>query len=253
MACVDTRVDPSHCGGCGTACSLPNTSVEFCAASTCRVGDCAAGFSDCDGLDPNGCEAPTTSDPLNCGGCGIRCGASEVCTAGVCRAPRRAFVTSVAYDGNLGGLTGADARCQARADAAGLGGTWMAWISTTAGSPSTRFTRSSAPYVRIDGATLATNWADLTDGTLATTLTVSETGGAGALANTFCGGATPGQQVVWSATQANGTFASSVCADFTSTSGGAMWGNRTNTDSYWSSWCSGGTCSWVAPIYCFEQ
>jgi hypothetical protein len=43
---------------------------------------------------------------------------------------KRVFVTSVSYDGNLGGLSGADAKCQARANAAGLGGTWKAIISS---------------------------------------------------------------------------------------------------------------------------
>jgi hypothetical protein len=44
---------------------------------------------------------------------------------------KRVFVTSVSYNGNLGGLSGADAKCQARADAAGLGGTWKAIISNS--------------------------------------------------------------------------------------------------------------------------
>ncbi len=43
--------------------------------------------------------------------------------------PNVAFVTSVAYPGNLGGIAGADAKCQSRADAAGLPGTFKAWIS----------------------------------------------------------------------------------------------------------------------------
>jgi hypothetical protein len=42
---------------------------------------------------------------------------------------KKVFVTSTTYNGNLGGLTGADAKCQARADAAALGGTWKAILS----------------------------------------------------------------------------------------------------------------------------
>lgn len=45
------------------------------------------------------------------------------------KAYARAFVTSTKYDGNLGGIAGADAKCQARADAVSLGGTWKAIIS----------------------------------------------------------------------------------------------------------------------------
>ena len=36
------------------------------------------------------------------------------------QSPNIVFVTSIAYDGNLGGLVGADQKCQARAEAAGL-------------------------------------------------------------------------------------------------------------------------------------
>jgi len=36
----------------------------------------------------------------------------------------RVFVTSETYDGNLGGIAGADSKCQALADAAGLDGIW---------------------------------------------------------------------------------------------------------------------------------
>lgn len=40
------------------------------------------------------------------------------------------FVTSQEYDGDLGGLAGGDAKCQAAADAAGLPGDYQAWLST---------------------------------------------------------------------------------------------------------------------------
>ena len=38
------------------------------------------------------------------------------------------FVTSIGYTGNLGGETGADAKCQARANVANLDGTFKAWL-----------------------------------------------------------------------------------------------------------------------------
>src|SRR5690242_2782849 len=74
------------------------------------------------------------------------------------------FVTSTLQTGNLGGLTGADMICQARAAAGGLRGIFKAWLSDTTASPSTRFTRSKKPYVLLDGTVIANNWADLTDG-----------------------------------------------------------------------------------------
>lgn len=51
-------------------------------------------------------------------------------------APGKVFVTSTTYNGNLGGITGAtgaNAKCQARATAAGLPNpdSYMAWLSDT--------------------------------------------------------------------------------------------------------------------------
>jgi hypothetical protein len=43
---------------------------------------------------------------------------------------KRVFVTSVTFSGNLGGVTGADAKCATAAEAQTLGGTWKAWISS---------------------------------------------------------------------------------------------------------------------------
>ena len=47
-------------------------------------------------------------------------------------ATKRAFVTNANYAGNLGGLAGADAKCQSQAATAGLGGTWKALLSDPA-------------------------------------------------------------------------------------------------------------------------
>lgn len=51
------------------------------------------------------------------------------------------FVTRTTYTGDLGGLTGADGLCSAAANAASLGGTWRAWLSTTVGTPINAFDR----------------------------------------------------------------------------------------------------------------
>ena len=48
---------------------------------------------------------------------------------GGCTRTKRIFTTSTTYNGNLGGIAGADTKCQTRADAAGLGGTWKAIVS----------------------------------------------------------------------------------------------------------------------------
>ena len=78
------------------------------------------------------------------------------------------FVTSETYTGALGGLDGADALCQERANDAGWPGTFKAWLSDRDTSVSQRFDRVfyGTPFVRTDGVRVANDWADLTDGTL---------------------------------------------------------------------------------------
>lgn len=78
----------------------------------------------------------------------------------------RVFVTSTTYDGNLGGLPGADAKCQTRADTVNLGGSWKAWISDTTTSVESRFVHSSGQYKLLNDQVIANNWADLVDGVI---------------------------------------------------------------------------------------
>ncbi|MEZ4406047.1 MAG: hypothetical protein R3A52_06195 [Polyangiales bacterium] len=84
---VATATDAMHCGGCGRACALPNTETR-CAASTCVVTGCAAGYGDCDGFAANGCETNTATSAAHCGACMNACptpaGGAAVCAAGAC-------------------------------------------------------------------------------------------------------------------------------------------------------------------------
>jgi hypothetical protein len=70
---------------------------------------------------------------------------------------KRVFVTSTTYNGNLGGLAGADAKCQVRADAANLGGTWKAIISGDAESARSRIGYNWYMLVNMHGEPLAHN------------------------------------------------------------------------------------------------
>jgi hypothetical protein len=91
--------------------------------------------------------------------------------------PSGVFVSSQKYDGDLGGLSGADARCQALADEAGLTGRWIAWLGDGVDGPATRFFQSETRgYQRVDGTVIANNWTDLVDGTLAAPIDRDETG-----------------------------------------------------------------------------
>jgi hypothetical protein len=87
--CYDTATDPDNCGGCGVSCRLDNASV-VCLRGECRVGDCLAGFADCDGVPVNGCETRTSDNDTHCGGCGVACTAAPNATAS-CREGACAF------------------------------------------------------------------------------------------------------------------------------------------------------------------
>ncbi len=87
------------------------------------------------------------------------------------------FTTSTFHQGNLNGLAGADAICNARAAEASLPGIYMAWLADQTGSPSTRFVQSTVPYVLTDGATVANSYIALvTDGTLLHAIDRDESG-----------------------------------------------------------------------------
>ena len=74
---------------------------------------------------------------------------------------KRVFVTSESYATDLGGLVGADARCQKLADAAKLAGTYKAWLSDSTTSAKTRLSHAAVPYRLVDGTFVAANWDEL--------------------------------------------------------------------------------------------
>ncbi len=92
-------------------------------------------------LDPPACALNTAE---HCGACGYACNPGMACVEGACE--RAVFATSEVFDGNLGGLEGAHAKCQRLATAAGLAHEFKAWISDHDTGPLDTFTRSPAAY-----------------------------------------------------------------------------------------------------------
>jgi len=96
--------------------------------------------------------------------------------------PKTVFLTSMTYDGNLGGLAGADAKCQQLADLSPKvpNGTYKAWLSAPVSgiyeSPSSRFTRSLTPYVLVDGTKVADNWTSLVNIGIENDIIIDENG-----------------------------------------------------------------------------
>ncbi len=91
------------------------------------------------------------------------------------------FVTSARYPGALGGIVGADARCADAAKASKLdrvqGASFVAWISIDNNAATTRLVHGTARYVLVGGGTIANDFVDLVDGTLAAPIDRDENGG----------------------------------------------------------------------------
>jgi hypothetical protein len=159
------------------------------------------------------------------------------------------FVTSTLHNGNLGGLAGADRICQARADAAGLPGTFKAWLSDSTQAARARLTHAAVPYVLVEGTQVAAHWADLVDGTRAAPIQRNEKGDP----ETCCG--------VWTGTSAAGTAISPQCLDWTYESHCTLRechgtiGDMNDTTSFWSRkhFDAVVTCFIHQHLYCFEQ
>jgi hypothetical protein len=181
------------------------------------------------------------------------------CVAGTCgQDSKRVFVTSVLYNGNLGGLDGADMKCQTLAMAAGLPGTYRAWLSDFDHSPSTRFSKAGGPYILVDGSIIANNWTALVSGSaLRRAIDLTDTGGAPPATGKTCGNV---NRSVWTNTRDDGTLAnpSYTCSDWTSSTGTASWWGRSDHQSSWTLACSGGNsaeigCGSTSSLYCFQQ
>lgn len=164
------------------------------------------------------------------------------CSTGECR---RVFLTSAGMSAAaFGGITGADAFCQAVAVGAGLDGTWMAWISDTTASASSRLAHSTVPYRLRNGALVAADWADLTDGTIARAIDITE-----------AGDSEPPTVEVWTGTFETGLTAGSTCADWTNTTG-ALPNGRVGSMTTTASWTSARVraCNTTGlRLYCIEQ
>lgn len=158
----------------------------------------------------------------------------------------RVFATSGSWNGNLGGLSGADAKCQAEADAASLGGTWIAYLSTS----------TVNAIDRVDNNTKIVNMLGETIAEYGLKVAYRTAGDVNLDYPVFydaTGTYTPAIDIVWTGTRNNGLVnAPYTCSDWTSTSGLALIGSIRGNNFTWNSW-QALACNNLYRLYCFEQ
>jgi hypothetical protein len=155
---------------------------------------------------------------------------------------KRVFLTSSAYNGNLGGLSGADQACQTEATNAGLPGTFKAWLSTSSSPASTRLANYGGAF-RLPGASgalVANGFSDLL------------TNGPKAPIDIHADGSGPTTAMVWTGTTSNGSFAGLDCSSWSTTLSGGEDGQSNFTTGLWTN-LGDASCNTPAHLYCIQQ
>jgi hypothetical protein len=152
---------------------------------------------------------------------------------------KRVFVSSTLQNGNLGGLSGADQRCNQLAQAAGLPGTFMAWLSTDTVDAKARMT-GAGPWSLVGETEVAVTRAQLETPPISRPIRKDERG------NVVSG-------LVWTGTNADGRFLDDDCGDWTAQTGfdHAATGDSIVAQSYWTAATPRG-CQNALRIYCFQ-
>jgi len=156
--------------------------------------------------------------------------------------PKLVFATSTLHTGDLGGLAGGDAICNAAATAASLPGTYLAWLGDGSDAPASRFTKG-APYALVNGTPVAEHFLDLADGTLLNPIDRDESGSA-------VTASTP-----WTGVAPDGTSSPGAdCLNWSSASGGFT-GATGSTTTSGTGWTQTGPdfCDTPQRLYCFQQ
>ncbi len=219
------------------------------APSPCAAACTTARFCGDTLLDRNSGEACDDGNNTDGDGCSADCLHTE----------RQVFVSSLTYKGDMNkeeippleasvmGVARGDARCQALATAAGLSGTYKAWLSDGVDSPAIRFDIRFTGLYRLttpDHPDVASGWSGLTTKPLLHALDADEKGESAA------------GEIVWTNTLPDGTPASNLhCNNWSSIKVGDQTtvGGSDQTDPTWTNLLPGQSCASPYRLYCFED
>lgn len=158
------------------------------------------------------------------------------------------FLTSTTYSGNITsgsatGIAAADAECNARATAAALPGTFVAWMSDSTHSASGRVANVTGGWMLPGTTTAAVGYRSELEN-LQTTAAVDRDENGTAFPSV--------PQNAWTGTGSGGTLANGACSDWTSSSGSLnggtfQIGNGTGIGT------SAAACSATARLLCLGQ
>ena len=265
VICGDSRVKEAiTCGGvevpptCGDGIEPPCDPGETCLNCPGDCGVCCGnglvdGFAgeECDGtnLSEQTCTSVMggTGDlscypPEHTNNCTFN---TTGCTGGTGIDESIVFVSSTTFNGNLGGISGADAECNTLAGTAGLSGTFVAWLSNSTLNAKDRIP-TDIPFNRTDGVRVADNLADLLDGTIDIKISVNENG------------APPDdiKDSVWTGTNETGhakVIVGNHCNNWQSSASGDK-GLKGKSDESTLKWTNEKeeTCNEIYRIYCFQ-
>ncbi len=147
------------------------------------------------------------------------------------------FVTSAQVTGDLKGIAGADVVCKVAAAGAGLGGMWTAWLTSNAGTGSSRLA-GAGPWYLVTGELVASSKMQLASfGSLSHAIDRDELG----------------TMRIGSPVWTGGMFALQTCTDWTSAAAGA--GTTGSTQFATAEWqqFSTAACNTTHRLYCFED
>lgn len=158
------------------------------------------------------------------------------------------FLSTNKYTGGaVGGVAGAHDKCQADANAAGLSGQYLAWISDDTFSPATDFVQSTLPYQLVTGDVIADDWADLIVAPLQHGIIYDANG------DLYSGEAWAA--LAWTGTNTDGTKMPHNCNGWTNNTADGDTGKAVLSSNFPTFWTRSGkgACDAQRFLYCFEQ